>query len=832
MELNYPFNRKICPPTEETRTTAKIAIVGEQPGAQEMIQREPWVGPAGIQLWECASVPGIARGDCYLTNVVKDLDYPIDFFVDTQRGIFKPDGKAYIELLKEELNHTYANVIVAAGNVALLALTDRVGITKWRGSLIESTLLPGRKVIPIFHPSTILPKEGRPGTYINRHLISLDLAKVKRESEFPEIRAIKRYIITGPSYFETLEFLDKVKTARGTGIVIDFDIEVVNEELHCISFAISPTYAISIPFFANENYFTPDEEANIISVIASILSDESIVKGGQNLAFDIQFMLSRYKIVTRGDIHDTMIAQKISMPDFPAGLDFITSVHTDIPYYKADGKKWLKVGGSSNQFWQYNALDSVACQEARSSQFEDLVRTNNERTYDRQRKLIYPLVYMMNRGIRVDVEGLVKEAEKTRDEVKRVEQELWDKVGYQINHNSPKQIQNYFYDQLGIKPYKKRTKKGSKPTVDEDALKRIARRGYSEADTILKLRGLDKRLSVYLNVSKIDADGRYRSSYNPVGAETGRLSSSENIFGTGGNQQNWPHDLLRYLIADEGYAYYNLDLAQIEMRIVAYVGRISQMIEAFENDVDLHKLTASLIFGKPYHQISDEPGSSSLAGGKYSERFWGKKANHGLDYDLGYKAFSIKCELPEAEGKFIHSRFHEGYPGIRGSYHALVRNMLKDNNRMITNLYGRNRLFLGRWGDDLFREAYAQIPQSTVADRINEDGIIYIYYNQQHFEQAELLNQIHDSIGLQIPLSLPWERHAEILLKIRASLSKKLVWNNREFDAPVDLTIGLNLCKEEGIEMKYKETPTNPTILAEKLHTSYNELIEREQTSR
>jgi len=98
----------------------------------------------------------------------------------------------------------------------------------------------------------------------------------------------------------------------------------------------------------------------------------------------------------RGDYHDTQIAQKISFPDFKAGLDFVVSMHTDIPYYKMDGKKWMKMGaGSWEEWWNYNGLDSMSTAAARPSQYHDLKRQENLETYDRQRKLIGPLLYMM-----------------------------------------------------------------------------------------------------------------------------------------------------------------------------------------------------------------------------------------------------------------------------------------------------------------------------------------------------------------------------------------------------------------------------------------------------
>ena len=158
---------------------------------------------------------------------------------------------------------------------------------------------------------------------------------------------------------------------------------------------------------------------------------------------------------------------------------------------------------------------------------------------------------MGERGIKVDVQGMVEYKKEQQEKLDELSEQLNSSVGFELNFNSPKQLAKYFYDDCGIRPYKKRNTKGVYAiTTDVDALKRIARlhtNGSEAAKFMLDIRGLSKRISTYLNIGKVDEDGRYRSSYKPVGAGTGRLASGETIFGTGGNQQNWPHDLLRLL---------------------------------------------------------------------------------------------------------------------------------------------------------------------------------------------------------------------------------------------------------------------------------------------
>jgi len=817
-------------------TNPNLAIVGEQPGKTELVHGTPFVGPAGRELDQCLANALIPRHECYITNTIKDLDRPLKFYIDLPsqaRGIPKvsSEGRQYINYLKEELEYVRPNLVVAAGNVALYALCDRWGVTKWRGSILESTLIPKLKVLPIYHPSTILPKAGNwGGNFLNKHQITFDLKRARANSLTPLATETYREILIRPSFLDAMQFLLQCQHQP----IIDCDIEVVNEQLFCIAFAYPEEkhdVAMCIPFVAGHDYFPIDQEATIMREIAKIFENPSIAMGGQNFGFDAGFMLNRYGIHTNGEIHDTMIAQKISLPDYPAGLDYITSVHTDMPYYKGEGKKYMKVGGDLESFWVYNARDALATLASRKSQFRDLEAQSNIPTYDRQRQLIPSLVYMQQRGIRVDVQGMLDQRTVVEEKVKILEAELTELVGRPINYNSPKQMKAYFYEELGIKPYTKRGSKGTTITVDVNALKRLARgttvrAGLRQAKIIMELRSLStKTLGTYLSLDKIDPDGRYRSSYNPVGARTGRLSSSENIFGTGGNQQNWPHDLLKFMLADDGYMAYSIDLSQIENRIVANIGRVHEMIEAFETGQDVHSLTASLLFDKPIEDITTEDGTCPVGDGSHSERFWGKKANHSLNYDIRYKQFALINEITEAEAKQMINKYHKAYPGVRNGFHQMVQSQLKES-RTLTNLFGRVRVFHNQWGDDLFREAYAHIPQSTTADKINEQGLNFIYYNQPRFGPIEILRQVHDDIGFQIPLPprVTWHVHARMLWEIKASLETPLVWHDREFMVPADLTVGTSFGKKESVEIKSKKFPLTIDELAKKLEEVHEQL--------
>lgn len=367
------MKKTFVPPSGNREAT--LAICGEQPGYMEVRGRppRPFIGPTGQGLDECLTMSKIPRHQLYLTNVIKDLDKPLVAYININykksSWSISKEGWQYIHELKDELSTLKLNCIVATGNVPLIALCSRVGITKWRGSVLESTLVPGLKVVPTFHPATFIPPKFN---FLNKPLITSDLLRAKHESTFREIRRISRKTIIKPSFQQTTAYLDYCYEVGLRGQAIDLDIEVINGEVDCISFAYSPTEAICIPFRDQSgDYFNVDQEYEVMLLISKIIQEERIAKRGANFIFDTQFLFHKYGIVPRGDLHCTQIAQKISFPDFRAGLDAVCQMHTDIPYYKDDGKQWMKMGaGTWEEWWNYNGMDSMVPNEAHPCRLE------------------------------------------------------------------------------------------------------------------------------------------------------------------------------------------------------------------------------------------------------------------------------------------------------------------------------------------------------------------------------------------------------------------------------------------------------------------------------
>ena len=798
---------------------SKIAIIGEAPGAVEEREGRPFSpnAPAGSLLKNLMHQVGLTRADVYLTNVVKEHppnDNIAPFFKKDSRGsvVISQKCKDYINQLDDELSEVKANVLVPVGNLALYSLCGVADITKYRGSILKCTLKKnnGRKVIPTIHPAAALPYRNP----IYAHFIKADLKKVVRESSRSEIVLPSYNILIMPDCISAMSALSFIKDNVR---VVGMDIEVLNGELSHICFSYEmdgEISSVSIAFVKNGYHFFNDaQEALLMTKIASILEDQAITKIGHNITFDAGFLYRRYGIRTT-NMEDTMIQTGIFTPDFPKALDFVTSLYTDEPYYKMERKKWSKMIADDTSFSLYNAKDGAVLLPIFSKLKSALTLQHNLETYQYQKALIPIMIYIQERGMRVDVEGLRNAAEKSSKLIDKLTEELKKLVGQDINPRSHKQLAKLFYVDMGLPVY---TKDG-KPTTDVTALKRLARKGVKEAELLLEIRKLDKLKSTYFEM-RISADGRLRSAMNPIGTTTGRLSSSTDIFDEGGNIQNLPPSFEQFILADEGYVLYSVDLDQAEDRIVSYIAPEPLKKQAYETGKDTHRLTASLIFGIPYEKVSDEPGSSSLGNGLYSQRFWGKKCNYSFNYGIGYKKFALQCELQEKEAKFLQQRYYQIYPGIK-QYHSWVIQHAQKNNRIIRNLYGRGRLFLGMWDDDLFREMYSFIPQSTVADKINRDGLLFIWNN---LREVDILNQVHDEIVFQLPLELGWKRHAEILLAIVKSLEKPLRWYNSCFVIPVGLKMGLQLGSNMS-KIKYRRDDETVEGLANILSGVYGEL--------
>jgi uracil-DNA glycosylase family 4 len=362
----------------------KIAIVGECPSTDARGKRI---------LGSCLEEAGIDPTTCYITSLLKE-DPPNGSFETLHEGKGfkkKPTGTLLSarERLKNELVSYGPDLIVAMGAEAFTALTDKFGITKWRGSVCDTPL---GKVIGVTHPSYILRD------WLARPVLVLDLQKAKRESEeswylapdirlytMPTMEAIRNYIAD----------CHKEKT-------ISFDIETESDQITCIGLSYSEKHAMCIPFwFGNSgSLWSEMDEKEIWTLLKFLLEDENVKKIAQNGTYDCEFLKRVYGITVRGFEWDTMLMAHTLYPELPKGLDFLTSIYTDIPYYKNKIKS-----DKMQEYFEYNAKDAVATYQIFKEQYKELKDANLGTFYrEHSHALIEPLSAMIEAGVRFDTQ--------------------------------------------------------------------------------------------------------------------------------------------------------------------------------------------------------------------------------------------------------------------------------------------------------------------------------------------------------------------------------------------------------------------------------------------
>lgn len=473
-------------------------------------------------------------------------------------------------------------------------------------------------------------------------------------------------------------------------------------------------------------------------------------------------------------------------------------------------------------FLRYSALDSACTKQAHDT-FWGGVDPLFRPAYDMTLNIFPVLMYMQTRGVKVSRAALDETKVEVLRKAKELQEELDALCGAPLNVNSPKACVEYFYGKLGIPPY--RNKEGN-PTVDDAALQRlvrgtVARPGLRQAKLVQEIRGLNKLYGTYLNL-EFDKDDRLRGSYNPRGTKFGRLSSSKTIFGTGTNFQNLPQEFKKFLVADDGYVFVEVDKRQAEWVVVAYLTGDANMISAVESGLDVHTHTAQGMFHVPpeiiklEHKLNSHETNAEIileqrasnmdirAAMRESGKVWprsmslrqcGKKSNHGLNYDEGYRGFAMINEIDESEAKRIVAMYHDLYPGIRTWYHAVQRQL--QSGRILTNCFGRAVRFLGSWNDDLFKSAYSMQPQSTVVDSLNS-GMQRIYASDSicgvSGANADVLAQVHDSVLMQVPIKflLDIENFKWFIETVKLYTSPDITYSGRSFKIASDFKFGLN----------------------------------------
>ena len=444
----------------------------------------------------------------------------------------------------------------------------------------------------------------------------------------------------------------------------------------------------------------------------------------------------------------------------------------------------------------YNALDSCLTLEI----FEELSRLpsspESQLMYQFSRAVQAPALEMMLRGIRVDGTrrwSFISRLEADEAKVQTILDEFAFAVwGQGLNPRSPKQLKEFFYTAMSYPPQFKFYKGEKKLSTDREALEKLSAYFHSQPiiNCILKIRDLRKKSSILR--SEVDSDGRMRTSYNVVGTETNRWSSSKNVEGGGTNLQNLTEELRRVFIADPGKKLAYVDLSQAESRALGFLCRVilgrSAYLDACESG-DLHTAVAKLVW--PGLGWTGEPGADRALAERpfyrhFTYRDMAKRGGHGTNYYGQPFTISKNLKVPQELIESFRKAYFSAFPEIP-EYHRHVARELQLNGSITTPL-GTTRTFFGRSRDDAtLREAIAHVPQHMVGVLLN----LALWRVWHHLPEVQIMAQVHDAILIQYDE----EREEETLTQVLPLMATPLTAGGLIVVIPSDVAVGWNWSK-------------------------------------
>lgn len=781
-----------CPMSGSYLST--IAVVSEAPGASEVAQQAPLVGPAGRLFWTVARTYGnVSRNDCYVTNVCKrQVAFEID---EMRKPVSKHELVAWQELLKWELSKLPAlQYIIALGNFPLDAIMGLEGITRWRGSVL-TTVINDReiKVICANNPAMCMRD---PKLQIS---FNMDMGKIKRV-----ISGLwKEHIIDvdiNPTYKEACQYVDYLRAAKEP---ISSDIEIIGGETACIGFATSAHKAMSIAFRdMNTNVYELHEERDLRMRIQRLYADPQSRHIMQNGHFDCTWLGFKDKMIVQPLYFDTMLAHHTLYPTMPHNLGFLTTQYTDHPYYKDEKDDWRHTGGVDN-FWQYNGKDCALTWAIHQHLRSELRDQKLDRFFVEHVMRLQPhLIRMTLGGLLIDVshKDKIKSDLEASLETKlahfynTVQLATGDSL-YTPNPNSPKQMTELMFSKLKLVGRGTKTDAINRQLMFKHPRTTAAARDILQAIDAYKED--HKFYSTYAD-SDYDYDSRMRCEYKQTGVSSapGRLSSSKTMWGSGMNLQNQPDRSKSMFIADPGYCFVYIDGSQAEARVVGWKAGIEAWIAQFERarlegGYDAHCALAADMFSIPYDHVptfdrydAEHPIQErdiAFPNG-VTMRFIAKRCRHGLNYRMAPDKLSLTTGLPIEVAIDAYNRYHRTTPEVRAWWHNTEQEVKK--NRALYNAFGRRYLQLEPPTPENLESIIAFYPQSTIGDLLNR--VIYKSHDDPKWpKHSRIVLNIHDAlialcrINEAIPTLHVMIKHAE----------QPMIINGRELIIPADAAI-------------------------------------------
>ena len=613
-----------------------------------------------------------------------------------------------------------------------------------------------------------VPIKNKPNEFLIKKINKDKLYNFLREMEFNRLlsQAISFYgepgeknfsqdKISKPSKINTKQYQKITKENDLNKLIIDLNkksIISVDTETSSLDPQVAELIGISLSYAKNISFYIPVGHKNIKSLnkdfvvkkLKPILEDPSIKKVGQNIKYDF-IILKKYG-VELNSVEDTMLlSYTLDAGNNRHNMDTLSELHLN---HKTISYKDL-VGSGKKQL-KFSEVDIDKATEYAAEDADVTLRLYeilSERVSDEKLSQIYeafekPMIKILSKlethGIKVDDDYLKELSKKFEKRLEKIEKEIFKISGKEFNIGSPKQLGEIIYNELKIAKLKK-TKKGSLATSAK-ILEDLALTGQKFPNLILEWRQVSKLKSTYTDALQdhINKDTkRVHTSFLLAATNTGRLASSDP------NLQNIPiktsdgKEIRKAFIAEKNNVLISADYNQIEMRILADMADVKELKKAFKQNQDIHKLTASQVFGVPINKISED------------QRRKAKAINFGIIYGITQYGLAKQISVSNEEAQeFINSYFKK-FPEIKDYMNSTIKSCRKLG--YVSNIFGR-RIHLRGINDKNFsvrsfqeRAAINAPIQGSAADIIRL-AMIKIDHILEEKKIAKMLLQIHDEL--------------------------------------------------------------------------------------
>ncbi len=570
------------------------------------------------------------------------------------------------------------------------------------------------------------------------------VALADRADAAPKATVDYRTILEQPALEELvreLEAAERVSIDLETTSLDPIDAQIVG-----IALSLEPCVGYYIPV-AHEGLDTPTQIplADVLNALRPIIENETPQLIGQNLKYDLS-VLRRHGVSPAGIAFDSMIASHLVHPEERRhNLEQIAMTylsHSMLTYEAVAGKDGAFAAVPIEQATEYAAEDAEIVQRLYPLLTADLEERNLTPLFrDVEIPLIEVLERMEAHGILADSDILAAQGDELRTELQIIEADLMDLAGGPFNPNSPKQVGEILFERLGL-PVIDRTKTG--PSTSARVLSILAEQ-HPFPGKLLAHRELKKLLTTYVDqLPKAihPSDGRIHTSFHQAATATGRLSSSEP------NLQNIPTRtevggrIRAAFVAPEGSRLVAADYSQIELRLLAHFSEDERLIEAFHTGLDLHRLTASVVFGLPEDDVPDQLRDAA------------KRINFGILYGISPFGLGRDLGIAQSEAKGYIDRFFSAYPRAKEYIDRMIEQATETG--YVETILGRRRPLSHLTSRNVAqrnfdrRNAVNTPIQGSAADLIKLAMIEIDRWIEEDAVTAKMILQIHDELIFEI----------------------------------------------------------------------------------